>query len=87
MLREYFERIDLDKQIEAAEEREITLERQKEEEEKKRMEGMVMQLQARWRGRTARAVFANNKGKGGKKGKKGKGKKKGGGGSKAAKSK
>merc|ERR1719231_284378 len=76
-LKEYFEKIDLDKSIEASEEREIALERQKEEEEKKRLEKTVTHLQARWRGRKARHEFISNKGKGGKKGKK-----KGGGGKK-----
>merc|ERR1711998_337110 len=69
-LKEYFERIDLDKSIEGDEEREIALERQKEEEEKRRLEKIVTHLQARWRGRKARVDFVSNKGKGGKKGKK-----------------
>merc|ERR1712022_48572 len=69
-LKEYFERIDLDKSIEGDEERDIALERQKEEEEKRRLEKIVTHLQARWRGRKARVDFVSNKGKGGKKGKK-----------------
>ena len=83
-LKEYFERIDLDKSIEASEEEELRLEKQKEKEAEARIEKIVTHLQARYRGNKTRENHDAGKGKGGKKGKKKGG---GGGGSKAAKAK